>query len=113
MFWKVRHWPTKQKVWSPVLIRLPPRNPLNAGRTLRCASTNCCSFPGFTLNRTTLNAVIHPSVRYPNLCVEPMTSLAAISATGVILRWVIAQYARARPFVPLGLILAHEEEGHK
>src|SRR6266851_34223 len=60
MFWKVRHSPTKQKVWSPVLIRFPPRKPLNAGRVLRCASMNCCSFPGFTLKRTTLNAVMSP-----------------------------------------------------
>src|SRR6267154_28619 len=38
----------------------------------------------------------HPSVRYPNLCVESMTSLTDISATGLILRWLLEQYARAR-----------------
>ena len=41
MLWKVRHWPTRQKVSSPVLTSDPLLKPSNGCRMLRCASRNC------------------------------------------------------------------------
>src|SRR5438093_3119180 len=46
----------------------------------------------------------HFSVRYPNLSLEPTTAAAAISATGVILRWMFEQYAREGPLAASGWV---------
>src|SRR5216684_2078643 len=57
----------------------------------------------------------YPSVRYPNLYVEHITAPAGISAAGIILRSRASSQLRARewPFVPSGVIFAHEKGGHK
>jgi hypothetical protein len=71
--------PLADKAKGPVprLDQVSAEKALERGRDFRCASTNCCSFPGFTLKRTTLNAVMSRLRWLSQLLLEPASALAA------------------------------------